>query len=98
MRVQLILLSLVLMTSLPVFAEPLEPGQSLGDVFVSAPACEASAGTLPGTLAQRGCCSWHGGVCGCYGSRVVCCDGRLSPSCTCKDGLPEPGPLASNAE
>ncbi len=34
-------------------------------------------------LAQRGCCSWHGGVCNCKGGRVVCCDGKLSPSCGC---------------
>lgn len=34
-------------------------------------------------LAQQGCCSWHGGVCGCQGGRVVCCDGRYSPSCGC---------------
>jgi hypothetical protein len=33
--------------------------------------------------ARRGCCSWHMGVCGCYGSRVVCCDGMFSPTCTC---------------
>jgi hypothetical protein len=32
---------------------------------------------------QRGCCSWHGGVCGCDGGRKVCCDGTYSPSCTC---------------
>lgn len=33
---------------------------------------------------QRGCCSWHNGVCGCdsYG-RVMCCDGSTSPSCRC---------------
>ncbi len=36
--------------------------------------------------AQQGCCSWHGGVCGCYGIRVVCCDNTLSPSCTCRGG------------
>ena len=34
-------------------------------------------------LAQRGCCSWHGGVCSCNGGRVVCCDGKLSPTCGC---------------
>jgi len=34
-------------------------------------------------LAQRGCCSHHGGVCGCSGGRAVCCDGALSPSCGC---------------
>lgn len=36
-------------------------------------------------LARRGCCSHHGGVCGCdeKTDRIVCCDGTLSPSCTC---------------
>jgi hypothetical protein len=34
-------------------------------------------------LAGRGCCSWHGGECGCSGGRVVCCDGTFSPTCTC---------------
>ena len=34
--------------------------------------------------AQRGCCSWHGGVSGCtISGRVICNDGTLSPSCTC---------------
>lgn len=35
--------------------------------------------------ARKGCCSWHGGVCGCDTSvgRQVCCDGTYSPSCTC---------------
>jgi len=32
---------------------------------------------------QRGCCSHHGGVCGCSGGRKKCCDGSLSPSCRC---------------
>jgi hypothetical protein len=31
----------------------------------------------------RGCCSWHGGECGCSGGRDVCCDGTLSPTCSC---------------
>jgi hypothetical protein len=31
----------------------------------------------------QGCCSWHGGECGCSNGRDVCCDGSLSPSCTC---------------
>lgn len=34
-------------------------------------------------LERRGCCSWHGGVCGCSDGRVVCCDNTLSPSCGC---------------
>ena len=32
---------------------------------------------------RSGCCSWHGGVCGCSGGRALCCDGTLSPSCGC---------------
>lgn len=32
---------------------------------------------------QSGCCSWHGGVCGCSNGRKKCCDGTKSPSCTC---------------
>ena len=42
---------------------------------------------LAGILsAQRGCCSWHGGVSGqCYQGRVVCNDGTLSPSCRCQN-------------
>ncbi len=34
--------------------------------------------------AGRGCCSHHGGECGCnkYG-RTICCDNTLSPSCRC---------------
>ncbi len=35
-------------------------------------------------IAQRGCCSWHKGVCGCGDDgRVRCCDGTVSPSCAC---------------
>ena len=35
-------------------------------------------------LAQKGCCSRHGGVAGCTSSgRQICADGTLSPSCTC---------------
>lgn len=34
-------------------------------------------------IAQRGCCSHHGGVCGCSSGRAKCCDGSLSPSCGC---------------
>lgn len=34
-------------------------------------------------IEKRGCCSWHGGVCGCVGGRAKCCDGTLSPSCGC---------------
>lgn len=32
---------------------------------------------------RRGCCSHHGGVCGCENGRAKCCDGTLSPTCGC---------------
>lgn len=35
------------------------------------------------SIAKRGCCSHHGGVCSCRSGRTVCCDGSYSPSCTC---------------
>ncbi len=35
-------------------------------------------------LRKRGCCSWHKGVCGCSGDgKVICCDGKYSPTCRC---------------
>lgn len=35
-------------------------------------------------FAKRGCCSWHRGVCGCNAwGQIECCDGTISPSCTC---------------
>lgn len=37
----------------------------------------------PLAMAGRGCCSHHGGVCGCQSGQVLCCDGTLSPSCGC---------------
>ena len=33
--------------------------------------------------AGSGCCSWHGGVCGCSFGKAICCDGAPSPSCGC---------------
>ena len=44
--------------------------------------------------ATSGCCSWHRGVCGCSNGRNLCCDGSLSPSCTCAGG-PRPRPTAT---
>jgi endonuclease YncB( thermonuclease family) len=46
-------------------------------------ACELLADASPIQPQARGCCSSHGGVCGCSGGRSLCCDGTLSPSCTC---------------
>lgn len=48
-------------------------------------------------FAQRGCCSYHSGVCGCDNGRKVCCDGTYSPTCTCYSPplikTPTPTPL-----
>ena len=33
--------------------------------------------------AKQGCCSHHGGVCGCGGAKALCCDGATSPTCGC---------------
>lgn len=34
-------------------------------------------------IAGRGCCSRHGGVCGCKNGHSKCCDGTISPTCQC---------------
>lgn len=38
-----------------------------------------------GVDARSGCCSKHGGTCGCKDGSVQCCDGTASSSCTCHD-------------
>lgn len=52
--------------------------------------CESpvASGTSKEVLAQSGCCSHHGGVCGCSSGRVTCCDGANSPSCGCNKEEP----------
>jgi hypothetical protein len=54
--------------------------------------CLATRGDTPDAerpWVQAGCCYANGGVCGCsaFGA-VMCCDGRLSPTCMCRDGSP----------
>lgn len=45
---------------------------------------DKAIGQCPNQQVERsGCCSHHGGVCGCAGYRAQCCDGTLSPSCGC---------------
>ena len=39
-------------------------------------------GADPQQLAQEGCCSQQGGVCGCQYGSIVCCDGQYS-TCAC---------------
>ena len=57
------------------FSESANPSQDLN--------LEIAISNANQKIARSGCCSWHGGVCGCIGGRVVCCDGTFSPSCTC---------------
>lgn len=46
--------------------------------------CQSGDQPAPDQFAGQGCCSWHGGECGCSASgRAICCDGTLSPSCGC---------------
>ena len=93
MRSVAIILVLAALT-LPAAAASI-PGPDIvvaADDTLSVPPCEGQAEESRALLAQRGCCSWHGGICGCSDSRVVCCDGQFSPSCTCNNGTPQPTP------
>lgn len=53
--------------------------------------------SIPDAEAQRGCCSWHGGVGYCDSSvgRQVCRDGTYSPSCVC-EYIPRPAYVPEN--
>lgn len=50
------------------------------------PASTVSALSNTANAERRGCCSHHGGVCGCDGATgmQLCCDGTDSPSCECE--------------
>jgi hypothetical protein len=69
-------------------SEPLPAGQLLIEEVptqaeaVPSQECDEAA-PADNLLAKSGCCSWHGGVCGCSGGRALCCDGALSPTCGC---------------
>jgi hypothetical protein len=83
-----VLTSLFFITISNVLAEDINQSTSkTSDYSVN---CEASviAGLSEKEIAKRGCCSWHDGVCGCTGGRQQCCDGTLSPSCTCNKSDP----------
>lgn len=69
-------------------SEPLPAGQLLAKeapVQIEAIPLEECDEATPADnlLAKAGCCSWHGGVCGCSSGRALCCDGTLSPTCGC---------------
>ena len=60
------------------------PTASKSELNIQNKSCLASLQSN-NTEPRQGCCSWHGGECGCnYATgRVICCDGTLSPTCTC---------------
>ena len=79
------------MRSLVLFAAIAALPSAVGNAKLEAArptACRVTSGGDAGGFAidgpeQSGCCSWHGGVCGCSAGRAQCCDGSLSPSCGC---------------
>ena len=78
MKMRILLLGfLALMISNSCFAAP-PPSADPEDTY-----CRQVQLQVPSDDLQRGCCSYHSGVCGCKNGRTVCCDGTLSPTCTC---------------
>lgn len=84
MRHLLTAAAIILLLAAPAFAsDPSTPAPQDCTIISNAPADPSTE--LPTELmAQRGCCSWHGGVCGCSNGRAQCCDGSLSPTCGCQ--------------
>jgi len=65
-----------------VFLLSLFAGYSVAvDSFNSLPPKSASHRSVGHT--GKGCCSRHGGVCGCGSGSIKCCDGTYSPTCEC---------------
>jgi hypothetical protein len=83
----LVVLLLALNTAYAADLEPTLPTSGTPQEVIK---CITTLSTLDKAAVERsGCCSHHGGVCGCTGGRQQCCDGALSPSCTChkEDGV-----------
>jgi hypothetical protein len=55
----------------------------LAGAFLSGGRVSPTTASAASEVEKSGCCSWHGGVCGCSGGRALCCDGVLSPTCGC---------------
>lgn len=85
----------VISLSLSAFARDSSDEQKEQAPLATQQQCEQmkNAGAAPEILAGQGCCSHHQGQCGCQFGRVVCCDGNLSPSCTCSK---EEAPVVTN--
>lgn len=90
MKLFSIIASLFIVFALSTFAVADEVGISDSQVTISEQSCDElrMSGLTSDQLTKRGCCSWHDGVCGCSNGRQRCCDGSLSPSCTCNKSAP----------
>jgi len=63
-----------------------QPKQTLappGKIMASSKICVKERLAYAKDGKHSGCCSHHGGVCGCSGGRALCCDGAPSPTCGC---------------
>jgi hypothetical protein len=93
---RLLLLASLIVVFPAVASEPATSSGSVsGEDALSADTCQQNVSRADsGIIAQRGCCSWHEGICGCSGVLIVCCDGSFSPSCRCNGGSQDLGPIA----
>jgi hypothetical protein len=70
---------MMVLSAMLLFASPCVRAQNSALVIHQQVICDAAAANPQG----QGCCSWHGGECGCSNGRDVCCDGSYSPTCDC---------------
>lgn len=82
-RISLVLGMIVALVCNSSYATENKPLNASHDSIISSNLLCMFSSKISGTISKSGCCSWHGGVCGCSGSRQQCCDGSLSPTCTC---------------
>jgi len=82
MRIVIFLSALALCLS---WASAKERAVSFDEIMQGKPSCSVTfcKRLAAQTQKQQGCCSHHGGVCGCSAGRDVCCDGAYSPTCRC---------------
>jgi len=74
-------------TDMPTAARQIQSSKSIKPNLIRQIPINTVCNSIPiiNVVERRGCCSHHGGVCGCDESvdKIKCCDGTLSPSCTC---------------
>lgn len=76
------IIAMLLAATAPVQSAPTTPLTKTTPIEMPAD-CKGKTFASAEEAMQSGCCSHHGGVCGCSGGRKTCCDGATSPSCTC---------------